>query len=135
MWFQLSALHIIASAVLLPASRAFTVSPTNDANALAGAIFGEGIIILQASFSGAAISSGIFNDGPFGIGSGAILTSGAAVGALPNGDHYVDNGAAGSSVYCGPNTFNAAILTADILIDSSFSGVRVQAILASEEEG
>ncbi|CAG7559450.1 unnamed protein product [Fusarium equiseti] len=135
MWSQLSGFHLVASAVLLPACQAFSVTTTNDANALASTIFGNGITILSASFSGAAVSSGTFVDGPFGIGSGGILTSGAAVGALPNGDLYVNNGAPGSSTYCGANTFNAAILTVDLLVQVGFSGLRVEAILASEEEG
>jgi hypothetical protein len=135
MWSQLSGFHLIACAVLLPACQAFSVTTTNDANTLASAIFGNGITILSASFSGASVSSGTFVDGPFGIGSGGILTSGAAVGALPNGDHYVNNGAPGSSTYCGENTFNAAILTVDLLVQVGFSGLRVEAILASEEEG
>ncbi|KAJ4123004.1 hypothetical protein NW768_009996 [Fusarium equiseti] len=135
MWFQLSSIHLVTSAVLLPACQAFSVTATNDANTLASAIFGDGITVLQAAFSGAAISSGTFTDGPFGIGNGGILTSGAAVGALPNGNHYVNNGAPGSDTYCGPNTFNAALLTVDILVGTGFSGLRVEAILASEEEG
>ncbi|KAL5599107.1 hypothetical protein FOVSG1_006919 [Fusarium oxysporum f. sp. vasinfectum] len=135
MKLQLSSLQLVASAVLLPASQAFSVTTTNDANALASAIFGQGITILQASFSGATISSGTFTDGPFGIGSGGILTSGAAVGALPNGDHYVNNGAPGSDTYCNTNTFNAAILTVDFFLNPTYSGVRVELILASEEEG
>ncbi|RSL98684.1 hypothetical protein CDV31_012469, partial [Fusarium ambrosium] len=113
----------------------FSVTQSSDATTLANAIFGTGITILQASFSGAAISSGTFTDGPFGIGTGAILTSGAAVGALPGGDHYVNNGAAGSDTWCGPNTFNAAILTVDILVQPGFSGVEFEYIVASEEEG
>ncbi|KAL9572011.1 hypothetical protein ACKAV7_003843 [Fusarium commune] len=71
----------------------------------------------------------------FGIGSGGILTSGAAIGALPNGDHYVNNGAPGSDTYCNTNTFNAAILTVDFLLNPTYRGVRVELILASEEEG
>ncbi|RSL74269.1 hypothetical protein CEP53_000355 [Fusarium sp. AF-6] len=113
----------------------FSVTQSGDATTLANAIFGTGITILQASFSGAAISSGTFTDGPFGIGTGAILTSGAAVGALPGGDHYVNNGAAGSDTWCGSNTFNAAILTVDILVQPGFSGVEFEYIVASEEEG
>ncbi|KAH6991968.1 hypothetical protein EDB82DRAFT_553856 [Fusarium venenatum] len=130
MWFQL-----IALATLLPNSNAFSVTTSNDANTLAAAIFGQGITILQASFSGASVSSGTFADGPFGIGSGAILTSGAAIGALPNGDHYVNNGAPGSDTYCGSNTFNAALLTVDIFLDPTYNGIKVEIILASEEEG
>ncbi|KAL6918197.1 hypothetical protein FSST1_009692 [Fusarium sambucinum] len=130
MWFQLLAL-----ATLLPSSNAFSVTTTNDANTLAAAILGQGITILQASFSGASVSSGTFVDGPFGIGSGAILTSGSAIGALPGGDHYVNNGAPGSDTYCGSNTFNAALLTVDIFLDPTYNGIRVEIILASEEEG
>ncbi|WKT42206.1 Carbohydrate-binding WSC [Fusarium oxysporum f. sp. vasinfectum] len=135
MRLQLSSIQVVASAVLLPVSQAFSIVTTNDANALASAIFGQGITILQASFSGATVSSGTFDDGPFGIGSGGILTSGAAVGALPNGDHYVNNGAPGSDTYCNANTFNAAILTVDFFLNPTYSGVRVELILASEEEG
>ncbi|KNA98236.1 hypothetical protein FOXG_02632 [Fusarium oxysporum f. sp. lycopersici 4287] len=135
MRLQLSSIQVVASVVLLPVSQAFSIVTTNDANALASAIFGQGITILQASFSGATVSSGTFSDGPFGIGSGGILTSGAAVGALPNGDHYVNNGAPGSDTYCNANTFNAAILTVDFFLNPTYSGVRVELILASEEEG
>ncbi|RGP67346.1 hypothetical protein FSPOR_6106 [Fusarium sporotrichioides] len=135
MWFQLPSLRLIALAILFPSSNAFSVATTNDANTLAAAIFGQGITITQASFSGASVSSGTFADGPFGIGSGAILTSGSAIGALPNGDHYVNNGASGSDTYCGSSTFNAALLTVDILINPTYNGVRVEFILASEEDG
>ncbi|UZP37089.1 hypothetical protein NXS19_004905 [Fusarium pseudograminearum] len=135
MRFQGLSLQLAALSVLLPVSDAFSVTTTNDANSLANAILGQGITLLQASFSGAAISSGSFSDGPFGIGSGAILTSGSAVGALPNGDHYVNNGAPGSDTYCGPNTFNAALLTVDFFLNPTYSGIRVEFIFASEEEG
>ncbi|PCD20797.1 hypothetical protein FGRA07_04949 [Fusarium graminearum] len=135
MWFQGPSLQLAALSVLLPVSNAFSVTTTNDANTLANAILGQGITVLQASFSGAAVSSGLFSDGPFGIGSGAILTSGSAVGALPGGDHYVNNGAPGSDTYCGPNTFNAALLTVDFFLDPTYSGIRVEFIFASEEEG
>ncbi|KAH7208537.1 hypothetical protein DER44DRAFT_862843 [Fusarium oxysporum] len=108
MKLQLSSLQLVASAVLLPASQAFSVTTTNDANALASAIFGQGITILQASFSGATISSG----------TGGILTSGAAVGALPNGDHYVNNGA-------------PAILTVDFFLNPTYSGEEGQLTMSS----
>ncbi|KAJ4181514.1 hypothetical protein NW755_011051 [Fusarium falciforme] len=114
----------------------FSVTTSNDANTLAAALFsGPGVTILQAAFSGAAVSSGTFTDGPFGIGSGVILTSGAAVGALPNGDHYVNNGAPGSDTYCGTSTFNAAILSVDIFVGVGYNGIDFEYILASEEEG
>lgn len=123
-------------ATLVHRAFGFGVTANNDANALAAALFsGPGITIVSASFTGAAASSGTFVDGPFGIGSGAILTTGTAVGALPNGDHYVNNGQPGSSTYCGPSTFNAAILSVDVIVDVGYNGIDFEYIMASEEEG
>ncbi|KAF4989014.1 hypothetical protein FDECE_14837 [Fusarium decemcellulare] len=135
MGFQLTGL-IASTLLLLSPCTAFSVTASNDANTLANAIFsGPGITILQAAFSGAAQSSGTFTEGPFGIGNAGMLTSGAAVGALPGGNHYVNNGAPGSDRYCGPNTFNAAILTVDFFINPTYNGIDVEFIMASEEEG
>ena len=132
--FQLSTL-VVASAALLSVCRAFSVQTSGDANALAGAIFGQGITVLQASYSGASVASGLFTDGPFGIGNAAILTSGSADGALPGGDHFVNNGAPGSDQYCNTGTYNATILTADVIVNAGFTGVTFEIILASEERG
>ncbi|KAG4261105.1 hypothetical protein FPRO06_02805 [Fusarium proliferatum] len=134
MGFHLSSL--VALAALLRASCAFSVTANTDGNALASAIFGNGISVISASFTGASVSSGTFTDGPFGMGDAAILTSGAAVGALPNGDHYVNNGATGSATYCGDGSSNnAAILTADVMIIPGFGGMRFEVVMASEELG
>ncbi|EWZ98062.1 hypothetical protein FOWG_02320 [Fusarium oxysporum f. sp. lycopersici MN25] len=133
MGFHLSRLVVLAA--LLRASYAFSVTANTDGNALASAIFGNGISVISASFTGASDSSGTFTDGPFGMGDAAILTSGAAVGALPNGDHYVNNGAAGSATYCGGLSNNAAILTADVMLIPGFGGVRFEVVMASEESG
>lgn len=134
MWFPSSHL-LIAFAISLRPCTCFSVTTTDDADTLANAIFGNGLTILHAQFSGASVSSGTFTDGPFGIGSGGMLTSGAAIGALPNGDHYVNNNAPGSDTYCGVNTFNAAILTVDLFLDPTFGGINFEYIMASEEEG
>ncbi|KAF5567839.1 hypothetical protein FPHYL_3052 [Fusarium phyllophilum] len=134
MEFHLSSL--VALAALLHASYAFSVTADTDGNVLASAIFGTGISVISASFTGASDSSGIFTDGPFGMGDAAILTSGAAVGALPNGGHFVDNGAAGSVTYCGgSSSHNAAILTADVMLLPGFGGMRFEVVMASEESG
>ncbi|KAH7229014.1 hypothetical protein BKA60DRAFT_627559 [Fusarium oxysporum] len=133
MGFHLS--RLVALAALLRASYAFSVTANTDGNALASAIFGNGISVISASFTGASDSSGTFTDGPFGMGDAAILTSGAAVGALPNGDHYVNNGAAGSATYCGGLSNNAAILTADVMLIPGFGGMRFEVVMASEESG
>ncbi|RYC95453.1 hypothetical protein BFJ63_vAg1738 [Fusarium oxysporum f. sp. narcissi] len=133
MGFHLSRLVVLAA--LLRASYAFSVTANTDGNALASAIFGNGISVISASFTGASDSSGTFTDGPFGMGDAAILTSGAAVGALPNENHYVNNGAAGSATYCGGLSNNAAILTADVMLIPGFGGVRFEVVMASEESG
>ncbi|KAF5703062.1 hypothetical protein FMUND_13176 [Fusarium mundagurra] len=134
MGFHLSSL--VALAALLRASYAFSVTADTDGNVLASAIFGTGISVISASFTGASDSSGTFTDGPFGMGDAAILTSGAAVGALPNGAHFVDNGAVGSVTYCGGSSSNnAAILTADVMLLPGFGGMRFEVVMASEESG
>ncbi|KAF5577307.1 hypothetical protein FPCIR_12192 [Fusarium pseudocircinatum] len=134
MGFHLS--RLVALVALLRASYAFSVTAVTDGDALASAIFGAGIIVISASFTGASDSSGTFTDGPFGMGDAAILTSGTAVGALLNGGHFVDNGAAGSVTYCGGSSSNnAAILTADVMLLPGFGGMRFEVVMASEESG
>ncbi|KAF4344769.1 hypothetical protein FBEOM_1311 [Fusarium beomiforme] len=129
-------LRLVASAALLSASQAFDVTADTDPNDLASAIFGNGIDVLSASFSGASVSSGLFIDGPFGIGNAAILTSGSAVQALPNnGGRSVNNGAPGSATYCGDGTNDAAVLTADVILSGGFTGMRFELVIASEEGG
>ncbi|CAJ0553768.1 Ff.00g122800.m01.CDS01 [Fusarium sp. VM40] len=44
-------------------------------------------------------------------------------------------GAPGSGMYCGENTFNGALLKAQISVDTAFSGIRVELVIGSEEEG
>ncbi|TDZ33932.1 hypothetical protein C8035_v000673 [Colletotrichum spinosum] len=121
---------------LVPFCDSLTVTASNNANVLANALFsGPGITVSSASYSGAEAASGTFTAGLGGIGSGALLTSGSAVGALPGGNLYVDNGAAGSATYCGANSFNAAILSVTISLGAGYSGVQVEFVLASEEDG
>lgn len=115
---------------------AISITTSNDPTTLAEAIFnGLGVTVVGATYQGAAGAAGTFTDGPFGIGNGGILTTGTAVGALAGGDHYVNNGVAGSATYCGPSTFNAAILSVDINVQAGYTGILVNLILASEEEG
>ncbi|KAF4973832.1 hypothetical protein FZEAL_9211 [Fusarium zealandicum] len=75
MWFPNPSL-IVASATLFSLCASFSISPSDDADVLANAIFsGPGTNVVSASFTGASISSGTFADGPFGIGARAILTT------------------------------------------------------------
>ncbi|KAF7563732.1 hypothetical protein G7046_g381 [Stylonectria norvegica] len=112
---------------------AISITPSNDATALANAIFnGVGITVTSATFTGANNAAGTFAQGPFGIGAGGILTTGAAANAAPGGNVHLANNAAGST-YCGSNTNDGAILMVDINVLSGFSGVLINMILASEE--
>ncbi|TEA14842.1 hypothetical protein C8034_v003025 [Colletotrichum sidae] len=121
---------------LVPFCDSLTVTASNNANVLANALFsGPGITVSSASYSGASAASGTFTAGLGGIGSGALLTSGSAVGALPGGNLYVGNGAAGSATYCGANSFDAAILTVTFSLGAGYSGIQVEFVLASEEAG
>ncbi|KAK1852530.1 hypothetical protein CCHR01_04879 [Colletotrichum chrysophilum] len=127
---------ITALAAVIPRCHCFGVTASNNALVLANAIFtGPGVVVQSATFTGSSASSGTFTNGLGGIGNGAILTTGNAVGALPNGDHYVNNGAAGSDTYCGTDTFNAAILSVSVAISNGYNGVQVEFIMASEEQG
>jgi hypothetical protein len=127
---------VIASTALLSVCQAFTIDRTNDAATLAYAIFGEGITIINSMYTGASVAAGVLTDGPFGIGTAAILTTGSTDGAATTtGDRYVNNGAPGSNMYCGGNTFNGALLKAQISVDTGFNGIRVELVIASEEEG
>ncbi|KAL3305606.1 hypothetical protein RB213_008375 [Colletotrichum asianum] len=128
---------IAALAAAIPVCHCFGVTVSDDALVLANAIFtGPGVVVQSATFTGFPTSSGTFTDGLGGIGNGAILTNGAADGALPGGNQYNDNGLPGSSTYCGSsNTYDASILSVSITISSGYNGVQVLFILASQEEG
>ncbi|EQB55303.1 hypothetical protein CGLO_04779 [Colletotrichum gloeosporioides Cg-14] len=128
---------IAALAAAISVCHCFGVTVSDDALILANAIFtGPGVVVQSATFTGFPTSSGTFTDGLGGIGNGAILTNGAADGALPGGNQYNDNGLPGSSTYCGSsNTFDASILSVSVTISSGYNGVQVQFIMASQEEG
>lgn len=112
-----------AAALLLFASSAaaLSVSPTSDAEALAGALRGTGITIVpgSAAYTGADGAAGLFSGGlasGLGIGSGVVLTSGlAALAEGPNdrSDEGFDLERAGDpdlTALAGYETFDAAVL-------------------------
>lgn len=55
--------------------------------------------------------------------------------ATIDGDRYVNNSVPGSEMYCGVNNLNGALLKAQISVDAAFSGIRVELVIGSEEEG
>ncbi|GKU06336.1 hypothetical protein FLAG1_08943 [Fusarium langsethiae] len=122
-----------------------SVVTSNDATEVANAIFnGPGVSVVGATLernyweedtlNGNRGSAGTFTRGPFGIGSGGILSSGWSrdakdSSATGNRDTGVDG-----SLYCGPgSTTNGAVLSVDILVDTGYNGLSVEFVLATDE--
>ncbi|KAF5013232.1 hypothetical protein FDECE_746 [Fusarium decemcellulare] len=113
-----------------------SVQVSDDPITVAEAIFmGPGITVEDAEWlNHAEGSSGTFTGGPFGIGSGAIVTSGEAKSAeLKRGSNTdVENGA-GNWLDCDPNSHDVSALYVDIEITEEWNGVQIEYILASDE--
>jgi hypothetical protein len=130
----------LAAAATIPA-HAFTVTTSNDANALVNAILGEGITVVGTpTYTGAAIASGFFSNGlsaGIGIDSGIILTTGDANLALgPNNSSSAGraNGLAGDpdlTNLIGATTLDASVLEFDFI--SETGDLFFQYVFASEE--
>ena len=118
-----------------------SVVSESDPALVAGAIFnGPGVSVQSASWIALAEAdsspAGIFNNGPYGIGSGGILTNGLAerAGDTGTGDPpNTNNQFPGSEEYCGSQTFDATILQVQIVVDDQYQGVEVEFILSSTE--
>ncbi|KAL5591933.1 hypothetical protein FOVSG1_010822 [Fusarium oxysporum f. sp. vasinfectum] len=81
-------------------------------------------------------SMGTFTDGPFGLGSGGILTSGTATGAYLMGNRNVDNGVGAGGQYdylCAPGTQNINTLQVQLGFDPGYNGVRIEFVFATQE--
>ncbi|KAH7185980.1 uncharacterized protein B0J16DRAFT_399835 [Fusarium flagelliforme] len=118
-----------------------SVVSENDPTVVAEAIFnGPGVTVQGASWIAIAEAdsspAGTFTNGPYGIGSGGILTNGLATRA---GDSFIgdepntNNVFPGSEEYCGSQTFDATILEVRIEIGDVYEGVEVEFILSSME--
>jgi hypothetical protein len=125
----------------LQSAQAVTVTPTGDATTLVDTLVGNnsGITVLNATYTGAANASGVFNNGGnIGIDSGIILTSGNAVGAVGPNDiasYTGNNGVAGdsqlSALAGGASTFDASTLAFDFT--TTTGSISFSYIFASEE--
>ncbi|KAF4442955.1 hypothetical protein F53441_11599 [Fusarium austroafricanum] len=123
-----------------------SIQTADSPTAVAGAIFnGPGVSVTHAEFlryytndnlpTGKETSGGIFTSGPFGIGSGGILTISAAQNAGNGGRTGldIDTNAAGSP-YCEPGTTtNGAVLSIDIVVGKEYNGLLIEFILATLE--
>lgn len=118
-----------------------SVTPSNDAHALAKALLGEGLTLVSATFSGAAASSGLYTKGPLGIRDSIVLTTGDAVDVIPgpstNGDISKANGGSGNSMCEALNggvvSFDAAVLSMDVILQPGFTGFSSEFIFSTEE--
>ncbi|KAF5257438.1 hypothetical protein FOXYS1_12032 [Fusarium oxysporum] len=114
----------------------FSITETTDYDTVASAIFtGPGLTIMAVTVLGES-SMGTFTDGPFGLGSGGILTSGTAKGAYLMGNRNVDNGVGAGGQYdylCAPGTQNINTLQVQLGFDPGYNGVRIEFLFATQE--
>ncbi|KAF0641000.1 hypothetical protein FPSE5266_03310 [Fusarium pseudograminearum] len=117
---------------------------SNDVIQLANAVFnGPGVSVVGASLKSYYQvdtitynkgSAGTFTNGPFGIGSGGILSTGWISDAKDSSgtiDH--DTGTDGS-IYCGSgSTANGAVLSVEIVVGQGYNGLAVEFVIGTAE--
>ncbi|KAL2678468.1 hypothetical protein Neosp_009214 [[Neocosmospora] mangrovei] len=114
-----------------------SISVVSNPETVANAIFTSGVSVTSASwntgFSENAV--GTFTNGPLGVASGGILTTGGSKDAAAYQAYSVniENGAGASQTYCGGDSLDAAVLSVDIEVEQGFNGVEVEFVFASEE--
>jgi hypothetical protein len=132
----------LSSLAVGSSAHALTVTTTDDASTLVGAMLGSGaaISVTGVSYSGAAVASGTYTDGPLGIAGGTLLTSGAAQNALPpndSGSITQANGLPGhplcDALMPGYSSQDASVLTIQFDLAAAFDGIQFNSIFGSEE--
>ena len=123
-------------------AHALNVTTTNNATTLLNAMLGSGgaISVTSVSYSGAAIASGTYTDGPLGIGDGAIITSGSAQNSLPPSDsgNTSQNNNLGGHPLCnalipGYTSYDASLLTIHFDLAGGSDGIQFNSVFGSEE--
>ncbi|HSN99036.1 MAG TPA: choice-of-anchor L domain-containing protein [Candidatus Nanopelagicales bacterium] len=140
---RLSAASLAFSSLVIASSaHALVVTPTDNAQVLVNALMGAGsaISVTSVSYSGAAAASGTYTDGPLGMGNGALLTSGSAMGALPpndSGNTTTSNGLPGhplcDALIPGYTSQDASVLSITFDLASAFDGIQFNSVFGSEE--
>ncbi|KAI8716094.1 hypothetical protein NCS52_00902300 [Fusarium sp. LHS14.1] len=114
-----------------------SISVVSDPEIVANAIFTSGVSVTSAYWNDEfnENAAGTFTNGPLGVASGGILTTGGSKDAAAYQAYSVniDNGGGPSPTYCGGDSVNAAVLTVDIEVEQGFNGVEVEFVFASEE--
>ncbi|EYF02104.1 choice-of-anchor L domain-containing protein [Chondromyces apiculatus] len=132
----------ISSLAIAGSAHALNVSPTDNAQALADAIMGSGgaVTVTAVSYSGSALASGTYTDGPLGLANGALLTTGSALGALPpddSGQTTTVNNLPGhplcDALVPGYTTYDASVLTLTFDLNANFNGIQFNSVFGSEE--
>ncbi|KAH0604630.1 uncharacterized protein H6S33_006298 [Morchella sextelata] len=129
------------AALAFATTNALIVTPTDDATALANAVLGPGITLVSATYSGASGSSGTYTDGPLGIRDSIVMTSGNAIDTVPgpgtSEELSKDRNTAGSalcqSLNGGVQTYDAAVLSMDVILETGYAGFFSEFVFASEE--
>ncbi|KAM0414729.1 hypothetical protein ACHAPT_013420 [Fusarium lateritium] len=114
-----------------------SISVVSEPGTVANAIFTSGVNVLSASWNPgfSANAVGTFTNGPLGVATGGILTTGGSKDAAAYQSYSleIENGAGASQSYCGQDSLDAAVLTVNIEVQQGFNGVEVEFVLASEE--
>lgn len=114
-----------------------SISVVSNPESVANAIFTSGVTVTGASWNTGFDENavGTFTNGPLGLASGGILTTGGSIDASGYQPYSlsIDNDAGASQAYCGADSQDAAVLTVDIEVQQGFNGVEVEFVLASEE--
>lgn len=118
-----------------------SVTPSNDPTALANALLGDGITLVSATYSGAIDSSGLYKNGPLGIRDSIVLTTGDAVGVVPGpstaGELNVGKATPGhamcKSLNGGITTYDASVLSMNVILGPGFTGFSSEFIFTTEE--
>ncbi len=131
---------LVAMMMVLTGFGQISVTPENDATALANSLIGSAssITIVSATFTGDPTSAGTFTGGDFGISQGILLTSGGAAlatGSNISGSTSQINGTAGDSqldALAAPfPTNDACVLSISFIPDGN--SLEFSYVFASEE--
>lgn len=135
--------YFVSFAALAFASTAscLSVTPSNDPNALAKALLGDGITLVSATYTGSIASSGLYTHGPLGIRDSIVLTTGDAVDVIPGpgtaGEVSKSKGTPGNpmcnSLDGGITTYDGAVLSMNVILGPKYVGFSSEFIYTTEE--
>lgn len=106
---------------------------------LAQALLGQGLTLINASYSGNVAAAGTYTSGPLGITNGVVLTSGTSAAVSQPQDFFADTAynTLGSALCAqiAPGTYrDSALLTMYVTLDlDSYNGLSTHFIFGSEE--